>query len=243
MNQSQPLNITDELLSAFLDNELDASTMNAVRDAIAEDETLSDRLAELASVDQTLIDTYATIDEQPLPEAVTQLLDRASEKSGKVDNVVSISVWQTIRQSPQQLLAAAASFVVLCGLVFITMDKNFTPDPLQVALDEAASGEQVAVGENVEFVGRLTFKNREGDFCRQYALVGRDTQRESIACRSDVSNQWSTIVSMTVPRQSNTDYQTASGGSLLDGTLDTMIEGNVFSVEQEQVLINSQWTE
>ena len=45
------MKMTDETLSAFLDNELTDAEMEAVRDQIEKDPTLADRLAEMASVD------------------------------------------------------------------------------------------------------------------------------------------------------------------------------------------------
>ena len=48
------MKMTDETLSAFLDNELTDAEMEAVRDQIEKDPTLADRLAEMASVDAEL---------------------------------------------------------------------------------------------------------------------------------------------------------------------------------------------
>ena len=46
--------LTDEKLSAFLDGELDTAEMDLVREAIAHDVTVSDRLAALAEVDRVV---------------------------------------------------------------------------------------------------------------------------------------------------------------------------------------------
>ena len=48
------MKISDEQLSAFLDNELDDEQMALVRDAIAADETLCDRMATLSMVDHVV---------------------------------------------------------------------------------------------------------------------------------------------------------------------------------------------
>ena len=45
------MKIDDQTLSAFLDSELSANEMEAIRNAIAEDEQLAFRLAELSEVD------------------------------------------------------------------------------------------------------------------------------------------------------------------------------------------------
>lgn len=65
------MKITDETLSAFLDSELSPSEMEAVRERLATDPSLTDRLAELADVDSELKSHYGDIDDRPFPESVT----------------------------------------------------------------------------------------------------------------------------------------------------------------------------
>ena len=48
------MKVSDEMLSAFLDGELSSSDMDNVRDAIAENVAIADRLAALAEVDMVV---------------------------------------------------------------------------------------------------------------------------------------------------------------------------------------------
>ena len=64
--------ITDDMLSAFLDNALSAGDMERVRDAMAQDLALADRLAELAQVDMVVKKAADVATRRPLPAAVVQ---------------------------------------------------------------------------------------------------------------------------------------------------------------------------
>lgn len=76
--------LSDEKLSAFLDGELDAVEMDTVRDAIAHDVTVSDRLAALADVDRVVKVAAEKATAVALPKEIVALLSdesRSREKS------------------------------------------------------------------------------------------------------------------------------------------------------------------
>src|SRR5690554_6868254 len=67
--------INDEVLSAFMDRELDEAVAFHVREAIKEDAALGERLAELTRADE-LVRTHAhALDQQPLPAELLQRLE------------------------------------------------------------------------------------------------------------------------------------------------------------------------
>ena len=72
------MNISDETLSAFLDAELPEYEMEKIRHAIALDDNIADRLAELAMVDPIVQDYYQRIDQHPVPQAILALLDETT---------------------------------------------------------------------------------------------------------------------------------------------------------------------
>ncbi len=231
------MNISDEILSAFLDAELDPEAMDAVRDALVEDEAIADRLAELAEVDARVVEAYSTIDERPVPAAITALLQGKREEQ----KVVSLSAWKRLRQGvakPQGLLAAAASLVVMSGALLVGLQGSSEQSALVAALESSPSGVEQPLGDEQRFLGRLTFRNSDQDYCRQYALINADEQREYIACRQ--AGEWQTVAESDA--SAVTEYQPASGGSALDAVLDGMIDGDLIGPEQEQRLLNSDWS-
>ncbi|MBQ4829136.1 anti-sigma factor [Alteromonas sp. MMG017] len=68
------MTISDEMLSAFLDAELSDEDMEYVRASIANDLTLSDRLASLAQVDMMVKAAADAATQKPLPNSVVALL-------------------------------------------------------------------------------------------------------------------------------------------------------------------------
>ena len=235
------MNITDEILSAFLDSELSEPTMNAVRDQIALDPSLADRLAELASVDAELQRHYGAIDQQPMPDAVTRLLEQPAPVEHP-DNVVAFPWWRRLKNHAGQAVAAAlvAGFAMTQWLGSPAVDDPGWASTIQV-LEQQPSGKAYAVGTDTTLTPRLTFRNQAGDWCRQFRVDLPAESSEQIACR-DGSGSWQTVARIEVePGPATGAYQTASGGRVLDSTLDRMMAGQPVDSGAEMALIDSRW--
>lgn len=114
--------LSDEKLSAFLDGELDAGEMDTVREAIAHDVTVSDRLAALAEVDRVVKVAAEKATAVALPKEIVALLSdesRLSEKSaiqgrserlnGEISekpNSANQSTAENVRPFPQKMNTA-----------------------------------------------------------------------------------------------------------------------------------------
>jgi len=238
------MKMTDETLSAFLDSELTDAEMDAVRNQLAQDPTLADRLAEMASVDAQLQEHYAAIDDRPMPESVTRLLEQepAPETAASPDNVVTFPWWRTLRGHAGKAVAAA----VIAGVAL--MQWFGTPSSggpswqtVAQALDTRPSGEVYEVSNQATLTPRLTFRNQAGEWCRQFRLVSGDVASEQIACRTDAGS-WEQVARVKAgPLPESGTYQTASGGSVLDSTLDRMMAGPPVGPEKESELLGQQW--
>lgn len=75
--------LTDEKLSAFLDGELNFVEMDTVREAIAQDVTISDRLAALAEVDRVVKVAAEKATAVALPNEIVALLNNENQGSGE----------------------------------------------------------------------------------------------------------------------------------------------------------------
>ena len=75
--------LTDEKLSAFLDGELNFAEMDTVREAIAQDVTISDRLAALAEVDRVVKVAAEKATAVALPNEIVALLNNENQGSGE----------------------------------------------------------------------------------------------------------------------------------------------------------------
>lgn len=236
------MNITDEMLSAFLDAQLSPAEMDTVRQQLADDEQLTERLADLAMVDSLVQQRYAQIDQRPMPEAILQLLDDAdaptpAETTGNA-KVIPFPLWRRAQQQLQRHAAAVACIALFAGYGASQLSgpaqsalASLDNDVVQL-LNSATSGQGYQLADQ-QLTPRLSFINQQGDFCRQYSLHSQAELSENIACRRN--GQWRQHASLSLPNQVDAGlYQTASGGGMLDSILDTMMAGPALSTAAEQ---------
>lgn len=148
--------LTDEKLSAFLDGELDTTEMDLVREAIAQDVAISDRLAALAEVDRVVKAAAEKATAVALPKEIVALLSDENRQSDKseaqatdvrlgrestteqysTENVTPFQQKTSSINSAQQNqtkwkgpFAIAASVAVLAGLVFFNQQGAETTQP------------------------------------------------------------------------------------------------------------------
>lgn len=242
------MNITDETLSAFLDSELPEQEMQAVRDRLLEDPALSDRLAALASSDRAVASHYSAIDNRPLPRAVTALLGQ--DQRGPAE-VIEFPWWRRIQKAVDRRsgIAVAAALVMGFGLAqLLSLSPTGTDATWRAvaqSLETTPSGETRTLEPGGQLVPRLTFTNREGEYCRLFRVQTADRASENIACRRGQSDAgWVQVASVEVEQVGPANgYKAASGGSVLDPILDRMISGAVVGREQETRLLSEGWPE
>ncbi|MBD3641651.1 MAG: hypothetical protein HUJ18_11715 [Marinobacter sp.] len=239
------MNITDETLSAFLDHELPEAEMQAVRDQLAADPALADRLAELASVDAELQTHYGAIDNRAMPEAVNRLLadELPAGAGGEPDNVIAFPWWRRLREHTGKAVAAAviAGFALAQWLAVPGSGEDAGWAEVAQALETRPSGEPHAI-DDTTVTPRLTFRNQAGDWCRQFQVQRPDHASEQIACRTGAGN-WEPVAKVDVEAGAAPDsYQTASGGSVLDSTLDRLMAGPPLGRQEEQALME-RWSD
>ena len=148
--------LTDEKLSAFLDGELDTAEMDLVREAIAHDVTVSDRLAALAEVDRVVKVAAEKATAVALPKEIVALLSdekplsqasgvQASDASLASVSAANQSSAENVKPFPKKAnstnsaphkqtkwkgpFAIAASVAVLAGLVFFNQQDAETTQP------------------------------------------------------------------------------------------------------------------
>ncbi|MCG7635899.1 MULTISPECIES: DVU3141 family protein [unclassified Alteromonas] len=148
--------LTDEKLSAFLDGELNTAEMDTVREAIAQDASISDRLAALAEVDRVVKVAAEKATAVALPKEIVALLSdekplsqasgvQASDASLASVSAANQSSAENVKPFPKKAnstnsaphkqtkwkgpFAIAASVAVLAGLVFFNQQGAETTQP------------------------------------------------------------------------------------------------------------------
>ncbi|EWH07671.1 hypothetical protein AT00_01830 [Pseudoalteromonas lipolytica SCSIO 04301] len=229
--------IDDQTLSAFLDNELSAQEMERVRSAIAQNEDLAIRLAELSEVDLLVKQHAEQIDAMPLSKSLEKTLGKQTN-----DTVVSLSKWQKIKQASRKQLAVAAGIAVLftVGVASLTQQQQLNIEqPIANALEQQLSGDKTNIDSARSLTAQLSFINSTGDFCRQYTLYQQQTQQSHIACKEH--GTWQLKVSTEQKPYDRQTYSLASNTSALDTFIDNTIKGQPLDRTLEQQARENKW--
>lgn len=243
------MKINDEMLSAFLDAELAPDQMERVRVALETDDELVMRMAELSQVDQWVVEHAQQIDQVQVPlklVSLAQQIDAKHQAQQAVTDpkVVHISTWKKVTSqiTIPYSLAAGVALVVTVGLLSFPQQPNQSDFSNEVAtvLDNSLSGNKAYLGEGKAVTAQLSFTNQQGNFCRQYQVIGRNESSTQIACKQN--NAWQ-LEGQSAKQgvQNSGDYQTASSNKKLDEMIDQMISGAPLDRAQEQQAIQQDW--
>jgi hypothetical protein len=239
------MTISDEILNAFIDGELSTIEMNIVRDAIAKDESVAERMDTLASLNSLVHASESVIDTLPLSKGLEEVRKKlaAAAGAGHSGNVISFPWWRKVQAAVTMPTAIAASVAAVFGF-FMNVDSGSgaaaLPDwtAINDGLSQQRSGEVITTKSGASFEARLTFLNHEGEYCRQFYVKPMNAPAlQSIACR--VGDDWN--LRAAIPAGDQGSYVTASSSRALDDILDTMMQGNSVSPAQEKTVIDSHW--
>jgi hypothetical protein len=243
------MNISDDMLSGFLDAELLPEEMEYVRLALETDDHLVMRMAELSQVDQWVLEHAQQIDHTEVPQklvSLAQQLDvkRNTNKTASVNNVVHISAWGKWTADLKTPYAMAAGVALVASVAMLNLseqatDLGFSTD-IAAVLDTELSGETAYLEDGSKVKAQLSFANQQGQLCRQYQVVSSDNRSTHIACKQ--SGGWELKAQHAEQGVVITgDYQTASSSQQLEAVIDAMISGTALDRNQEQQAINNKW--
>lgn len=264
------MNLSDEMLSAFLDGELSEKDMDSVRSALAADISIADRLAALAEVDMVVKAAAEKATATALPQSIVELLSAPSEKpitreaktapsvemESQINEVKQSALVTTLRQKRANAkptkrtmpLAVAASVVFLAGLVFFQLGK-VNQSVLQgshwanvsQALDNNLTGETARFASEVSVTPQLSFINTELQYCRQAEVISNEELNVMIACK-DASIGWQLVASkLGASEGEDALYQTASSARLLENELNSLMATAPLTRKQERNAVKENW--
>jgi|GEM_PF-1144861 hypothetical protein len=232
--------INDQILSAFLDDELSADEAEQVRDYIAEHDEAAARLAQLAMTDQRVRAYVDDLSATPMPRKVLALLD-----DDAANKVIPLHSNRGFKGIVQQHLAAAASVALMVGFGFGYAWQSQPTSSLQPriaeVLEQQSSGTSYTIADGKQLLPQLTFTNSDGEFCRQYQLQDEQQQTAEVAIQCRRGEQWQLVAMAEVAYTQSTEYRTASASHALDSVLDQMMSAAPLSAEQERAQLRSAW--
>jgi len=178
-----------EMVSGYLDGELDGEQARALRARLLSEPRLRAASERLAAVDKRLQDAFDVPGADSVPAHITQMVQAAGTRG---------------RYSKRRLgwgLGVAASVLFAAGVVlnadrqdragsqFAAQDVLVAP-VLERALSRGEGWEQLPDGTRVRAL--LSFSSTEGSWCREYLLAQPGGEWRGVACR--VAGQWQTAV-------------------------------------------------
>ncbi|UPT61146.1 MAG: hypothetical protein M0D54_11820 [Hyphomonadaceae bacterium JAD_PAG50586_4] len=218
--------LNDELISAFLDNELDAEQRAHVEEMLRRDKGAAARLERMRATDILL--------KRALPPVLNNETDAVAATTIRNGRVTGRKRWAT------QCAAIAAS--MLFG-AFVSRWAG-TPEPMHRAyeitpqqahlLETAPSGAVRQVGAG-SFEVVLSLQTEAGQLCRQFRLTRDTHSTDVLACRSE-ADAWRMVVSAAAARPEA--YVPAGANSVLDAAIMGLGRVEVLDIDQERVALS-----
>lgn len=224
------MTIGDERLGAYLDGELGADERAAVEAALAADAGLRARLERLQGVRAALHNAFPLVDD-PVPEKLLALLEEPET------NVVAFPA----RAAPRPALSGlqwAALAAAFAGALFIGRMTAPESGPFILRGGELYAGPrlervlttQLASAQNPNAATRigLTFRARDGAFCRTFVLDGA---LSGLACRE--AGAWALRMTAPAAQRTGEFVQAAAEAPAVLEAASAIIEGEPFDAAGE----------
>lgn len=261
--------VSDEVLMAYVDGELDEGTAGVVAAALADDADLRARAERFRATRLPVQAAFDGVLAEPVPPALLALARggpaTAAAAASRPAPVASLSgVAGKGRGRPAWIaplrMAAGVASLLLAGVAGWLLNAGSGPQssprelPVRVAerlqqlLETAPSGTRLAVvdaGKVDDAVFAVsTFRGPSDRFCRQFGIaLGTDTF-EGIACRT--SRGWVTEHQMrraqTAGRVKGLEPAWKKPRDALDQSIDALVTGGPLDAHEEQLLLGSRWT-
>jgi hypothetical protein len=228
----------DQLLSRFIDGELDREESRALRERLISDPELRARLDRMRAVNARVKAAFDVPGAERVPPAIEALV--RGNPAGD-------------RKRHSWAMAMAASLVAAAGLLLVTQWQEQTQQPdgvpaadarlarvLENAASRAEGWEALQDGRRIRPV--LSFANLDGEWCREFLLAQDRESFRGVACRHQ--GEWRTeiLAAAEVPATGG-DYRPAGAAesTAVASYVYTHAAGIPLSLEQEAELIARQW--
>jgi hypothetical protein len=238
------LHLTDEILMAFADGELDEPVAAAVARVMAQDHVVAKKIIDFQqsrrltrSVFASTLSTDVPVELQAAISAQIQAFEAGSserEKS-KLPEAKSVRFRRSYGFTKVALAASLAAVGVAIGY-FLGSHARLEggemarlEDPLiRQELSRLETGREVEMG-----IGRFrvvsTYRLADGSLCREFRLRSASSTANAVACRAD---EWTVTFALTEPA-GGAEYMPSSGGDLMEIYLQHLGAGEPLDRESE----------
>lgn len=223
--------LNDDLISAYLDGELDAERRAMVEHQLRADKGAAARLERMRAAD-SLLKRALPASEQPKDALLAATILATDQPLTRRDWVVRAAA-----------LAAAVIFGLMIGQVGRTGSSASVPYAISQQearlLDTQSSG-RVTDTASGAFEVVLSVQSEEGDLCRQFRLTRDMQSTDVLACRRG-DESWRMVAAASAA--SVEGYVPASANSPLDAAIAALGSVEALDAQQEAALIRRGWRE
>lgn len=226
MNESD-----DQLISAYLDGELNETERKTVEDRLIQDDEFASRFAQFSDNDEAIAKHYAEIDNTPVPELIMSMLEPAEKTVQEApENVVSMASWRKASWLP---LAASFVLVALVVPVYFSLTQDASLS-LVSALENELSGQKLMLDSGQEMQLSMSFNDNQGNLCREYFVSEESSAQHVVSCKID--GQWEAQVADSMALNPGQVFQPASGelSEEVENWLDANMGSDPLTPQQEQ---------
>jgi hypothetical protein len=250
------LDITDELLVAYVDDELDAAQRAMVSSVLEDNPALCRRADEMRLARDLLREAFPLRPDALVPACLYDAENRLAEACARR----SSRSRRAFRSLKRRKYAIAAGFV-LCVALFgsylawrvasepvqlpVTALMRIDPDtPLHRVLESTPSAEVINVpAEDAAMRAVLTFRAKDGRFCREFEILASSGGSTGIACRAHGDWRAEVLLSAAAAPPNSNYYTPAAGADepAVAEVVERLIQGDPFSAEEEARALASGW--
>ncbi|MBB3017387.1 hypothetical protein FHR70_000427 [Microvirga lupini] len=237
------LHLTDEILMAFADGELDQPVAAAVARVMAQDPAVARKIVEFQQSRRLTRSVFAN---NLAPDVPSELRAAISAKIEAYEAAVeggegkqakeTKSIWGGGMSPVRMALAASLAAVAVSAAYFIGQHSQSEVGRLAQLEHPRVLQElsRLESGRDAELpFGRLrvisTYRLPDNSLCREFRLQSTSTSTDAVACRTD---GWRVTFALSDPAK-GAEYVPSSGGDLLESYLDNLGAGNPLEGEAE----------
>jgi hypothetical protein len=250
------LDITDELLVAYVDDELDEAQRAMVRSVLDSNPQLCRREAEMRLSRDLLREAFPLQSDAPIPPSMDAAASRLAAACARPSSAPAPPF--RFQNRRKYAVAAAVVFSVTAAAGYLVWRIGIAPvqqpvkglmqiapdTALRRVLESAPSAEVTNVpAEDAAVRAVLTFRAKDGRYCREFEILAGSGGSTGIACRDH--GEWHAEVMLSAaaaPPDSN--YYTPAGGSdepAVAEVAERLMQGDPLSAEEEARLLSSGW--
>lgn len=260
------VNLTGDILVAYVDDELDAPTRTEVEAALADDAVAQETVRQLRESAQL---AHAACNEALHWHIPTRLLETFRDQPDPSSVVTDLNTRRPARREGLKrswtlpLAASVALAVGLGGGYTIWSGSGPAPAPVDLAsmipvnttlhqaLETAPSGQPVAWEDpNQRLSGQitplLTFRDKAERYCREYQIVEVVFEQPrgiaGVACRVKPAGKWTREISVAMHSPAKGTYQPASAGhAALETYVNDLMADAPLDPSAENAVIDGRW--